>query len=170
MGRKVRCIACTLGFSFEHMQAKFFTESRLLQRPVRVQILSLPTSSATPFQSGANNVAPPASIFIGTGTPVGCFVFDIGLSFTQFYILPEMLRSIWLLLVWLVSSTGMLACLPAVVVWRNCVLQRRSPKKSVSAFMPTSLLPQLQSPMAPHPTVTQGYLMQQSFASGVETR
>ncbi|KAJ7178432.1 hypothetical protein C8R43DRAFT_459314 [Mycena crocata] len=48
-------------------EAKFFTESRLLQRPVRVQILSLPTSSATPFQSGANgNVAAPASIFIGT--------------------------------------------------------------------------------------------------------
>ncbi|KAJ6625540.1 hypothetical protein B0H10DRAFT_2312806 [Mycena sp. CBHHK59/15] len=48
-------------------EAKFFTESRLLQRPVRVQILSLPTSSATPFQSGANgNAAPPASIFIGT--------------------------------------------------------------------------------------------------------
>ncbi|KAJ7076400.1 hypothetical protein B0H15DRAFT_925222 [Mycena belliarum] len=48
-------------------EAKFFTESRLLQRPVRVQILSLPTSSATPFQSGAGgNVAPPASIFIGT--------------------------------------------------------------------------------------------------------
>ncbi|KAJ7703098.1 hypothetical protein B0H17DRAFT_1157205 [Mycena rosella] len=48
-------------------EAKFFTESRLLQRPVRVQILSLPTSTATPFQSGANGgVAPPASIFIGT--------------------------------------------------------------------------------------------------------
>ncbi|KAJ7096223.1 hypothetical protein C8R44DRAFT_643966 [Mycena epipterygia] len=48
-------------------EAKFFTESRLLQRPVRVQILSLPTSSATPFQSGANgSVAAPASIFIGT--------------------------------------------------------------------------------------------------------
>lgn len=49
------------------IQAKFFTESRLLQRPVRVQILSLPTSSATPFQSGANgNAPPPASIFIGS--------------------------------------------------------------------------------------------------------
>ncbi|KAJ7188134.1 hypothetical protein C8R46DRAFT_10891 [Mycena filopes] len=48
-------------------EAKFFTESRLLQRPVRVQILSLPTSTATPFQSGANGSAPPpASIFIGT--------------------------------------------------------------------------------------------------------
>ncbi|KAJ6587021.1 hypothetical protein DFH09DRAFT_1430137 [Mycena vulgaris] len=48
-------------------EAKFFTESRLLQRPVRVQILSLPTSSATPFQSGASgSAAPPASIFIGT--------------------------------------------------------------------------------------------------------
>ncbi|KAJ6499990.1 hypothetical protein C8R47DRAFT_970738 [Mycena vitilis] len=48
-------------------EAKFFTESRLLQRPVRVQILSLPTSTATPFQSGGHgNAAPPASIFIGT--------------------------------------------------------------------------------------------------------
>ncbi|KAF7376231.1 Nonsense-mediated mRNA decay factor [Mycena sanguinolenta] len=48
-------------------EAKFFTESRLLQRPVRVQILSLPTSTATPFQSGASGTAaPPASIFIGT--------------------------------------------------------------------------------------------------------
>ncbi|KAG1734762.1 uncharacterized protein EDB91DRAFT_1146762 [Suillus paluster] len=48
-------------------EAKFFTESRLLQRPVRVIILSLPTSTATPFQAGANNAPPPpASIFIGT--------------------------------------------------------------------------------------------------------
>jgi staphylococcal nuclease domain-containing protein 1 len=53
------------------MQARFFTESRLLQRPVRVQILSLPTSTATPFQTGTNGtVAPPASIFIGTGSLV----------------------------------------------------------------------------------------------------
>lgn len=49
-------------------QAKFFTESRLLQRYVRVQLLSLPNASATPFQTGANATAPPpASIFIGTG-------------------------------------------------------------------------------------------------------
>ncbi|KII92084.1 hypothetical protein PLICRDRAFT_50514 [Plicaturopsis crispa FD-325 SS-3] len=48
-------------------EAKFFVESRLLQRPVRVQILSLPTSTATPFQTSANASAPPpASIFIGT--------------------------------------------------------------------------------------------------------
>ncbi|KAG6903018.1 hypothetical protein C0995_007451 [Termitomyces sp. Mi166 len=48
-------------------EAKFFTESRLLQRPVRVIILSLPTSTATPFQSGSNIAAPqPASIFIGS--------------------------------------------------------------------------------------------------------
>ncbi|KAF8161178.1 hypothetical protein B0H34DRAFT_781782 [Crassisporium funariophilum] len=48
-------------------EAKFFTESRLLQRPVRVQILSLPNSTATPFQSAANASAPPpASIYIGT--------------------------------------------------------------------------------------------------------
>jgi hypothetical protein len=50
------------------VQARFFTESRLLQRPVRVQILSLPSSTATPFQTGANAAAPPpVSIFIGTG-------------------------------------------------------------------------------------------------------
>lgn len=48
-------------------EAKFFTESRLLQRHVRVVILSLPTSTATPFQTGSNPAAPPpASIFIGS--------------------------------------------------------------------------------------------------------
>ncbi|KAH7913925.1 hypothetical protein BJ138DRAFT_1215342 [Hygrophoropsis aurantiaca] len=48
-------------------EAKFFTESRLLQRAVRVQVLSLPTSTAIPFQTGTNSTAPPpASIFIGT--------------------------------------------------------------------------------------------------------
>ncbi|KAF5370772.1 hypothetical protein D9758_002014 [Tetrapyrgos nigripes] len=46
-------------------EAKFFTESRLLQRPVRVQILSLPTSTATPFQSNSDAPAT-ASVFIGT--------------------------------------------------------------------------------------------------------
>jgi staphylococcal nuclease domain-containing protein 1 len=50
------------------LQAKFFTESRLLQRSVRVQILSLPTSTATPFQA-SSNTAPPAaaSLFVGIG-------------------------------------------------------------------------------------------------------
>ncbi|KAH8119402.1 transcription factor [Phellopilus nigrolimitatus] len=48
-------------------EAKFFTESRLLQRAVRVQLLSLPAPTATPFQSTANGSAPaPASIFIGS--------------------------------------------------------------------------------------------------------
>ncbi|KAF9060106.1 transcription factor [Rhodocollybia butyracea] len=48
-------------------EAKFFTESRLLQRPVRVQLLSLPTSTATPFQATGNgNVPATASLFIGT--------------------------------------------------------------------------------------------------------
>ncbi|KAK7053364.1 hypothetical protein VNI00_003990 [Paramarasmius palmivorus] len=47
-------------------EAKFFTESRLLQRAVRVQILSLPTSTATPFQASATGSAPvTASVFIG---------------------------------------------------------------------------------------------------------
>ncbi|KAI0051169.1 transcription factor [Auriscalpium vulgare] len=47
-------------------EAKFFTESRLLQRAVKVQLLSLPTASATPFQVNANGGPPaPASIFIG---------------------------------------------------------------------------------------------------------
>lgn len=58
-------------------QAKFFTESRLLQRHVRVQILSLPSSTATPFQTGANAAAPPpASIFIGNGM-LGRFVLQV---------------------------------------------------------------------------------------------
>jgi staphylococcal nuclease domain-containing protein 1 len=61
-------LLCSLLDRLRHIQAKFFTESRLLQRPVRVIILSLPTSSATPFQTSANGSAPPpASIFIGTG-------------------------------------------------------------------------------------------------------
>ncbi|TCD62798.1 hypothetical protein EIP91_006391 [Steccherinum ochraceum] len=47
-------------------EGKFFTESRLLQRFVRAQLLSLPTSTATPFQSGGTATAPPpATIFIG---------------------------------------------------------------------------------------------------------
>ncbi|KAF8444736.1 hypothetical protein L210DRAFT_1037095 [Boletus edulis BED1] len=47
-------------------EAKFFTESRLLQRAVRVVILSLPNSPATPFQTGTSAPPPPASIFIGS--------------------------------------------------------------------------------------------------------
>ncbi|KAG8747170.1 hypothetical protein FRC10_002219 [Ceratobasidium sp. 414] len=47
-------------------EAKFFVESRLLQRVVRVQILSLPAPTSTPFASTAPNAPPPsASIFIG---------------------------------------------------------------------------------------------------------
>lgn len=46
--------------------AKLFTESRLLQRPVRVQILSLPTSTATPFQPNSSAIPVSASVFIGT--------------------------------------------------------------------------------------------------------
>ncbi|TFK53941.1 hypothetical protein OE88DRAFT_1710997 [Heliocybe sulcata] len=47
-------------------EAKFFVESRLLQRAVKVQLLSLPSMTATPFQTGPNASAPPpASIFIG---------------------------------------------------------------------------------------------------------
>ncbi len=48
-------------------KAKFFTESRLLQRPVRVVILSLPHAIANPFQSSTSATAPPASVFIGKG-------------------------------------------------------------------------------------------------------
>ncbi|KAL1728856.1 hypothetical protein EV714DRAFT_252339 [Schizophyllum commune] len=45
-------------------EAKFFVESRLLQRSVRVQILSLPSAAAMPLQG---NAAPTtATIFIGT--------------------------------------------------------------------------------------------------------
>ncbi|KAI8993849.1 transcription factor [Trametes punicea] len=48
-------------------EAKFFTESRLLQRYVKVNLLSLPNAAPTPFQTGANATAPPpATIFIGT--------------------------------------------------------------------------------------------------------
>ncbi|TDL26266.1 transcription factor [Rickenella mellea] len=48
-------------------EAKFFTESRLLQRAVRVQLMSLPAPAATPFQASASATPPaPASVFIGT--------------------------------------------------------------------------------------------------------
>ncbi|GJE95916.1 nuclease domain-containing protein [Phanerochaete sordida] len=47
-------------------EAKFFTETRLLQRQVTVQLLSLPNATATPFQSAASSAPAPASIFIGT--------------------------------------------------------------------------------------------------------
>ncbi|EKM54097.1 uncharacterized protein PHACADRAFT_122832 [Phanerochaete carnosa HHB-10118-sp] len=47
-------------------EAKFFTETRLLQRQITVQLLSLPNATATPFQSSANAAPAPASIFIGT--------------------------------------------------------------------------------------------------------
>ncbi|GJJ06096.1 hypothetical protein Clacol_000285 [Clathrus columnatus] len=48
-------------------EAKFFTESRLLQRSVRVQLLSLPAPTAQPF-AATSEAAPPtsASVFIGT--------------------------------------------------------------------------------------------------------
>ncbi|KAF8265794.1 transcription factor [Lactarius quietus] len=46
-------------------EAKYFTESRLLQRAVKVQLLSLPTATATPFQSNGSTAPAPASIFIG---------------------------------------------------------------------------------------------------------
>ncbi|KZV69559.1 transcription factor [Peniophora sp. CONT] len=47
-------------------EAKFFTESRLLQRAVKVVLLSLPGATPSPFQQNANGNAPaPASIFIG---------------------------------------------------------------------------------------------------------
>lgn len=44
-------------------EAKFFTESRLLQRQVRVKLLSLPSPSALPLN--ATGPPPPASMFIG---------------------------------------------------------------------------------------------------------
>ncbi|KAF8503095.1 hypothetical protein JB92DRAFT_3084279 [Gautieria morchelliformis] len=48
-------------------EAKFFTESRLLQRPVRVLLMSLPAPTAQPFATSMNAAPPaPASLFIGT--------------------------------------------------------------------------------------------------------
>ncbi|KAF9648581.1 transcription factor [Thelephora ganbajun] len=53
-------------------EAKFFTESRLLQRHVSVTLLSIPQSTATPFQAGSSSAPPPATIFIGNVIhPVG---------------------------------------------------------------------------------------------------
>ncbi|TRM69350.1 hypothetical protein BD626DRAFT_473754 [Schizophyllum amplum] len=45
-------------------EAKFFVESRLLQRAVKVQILSLPSASAMPLQGAATPAT--ATIFIGS--------------------------------------------------------------------------------------------------------
>ena len=53
--------------NFQIMQAKYFTESRILQRAVKVQPLSLPTVTATPFQTNGSSAPAPASIFIATG-------------------------------------------------------------------------------------------------------
>ncbi|KAF8743984.1 hypothetical protein AX14_013386 [Amanita brunnescens Koide BX004] len=47
-------------------EAKFFTESRLLQRLVHVHILSLPNATAIPFQSSSTSAPVSASVFIGT--------------------------------------------------------------------------------------------------------
>lgn len=41
-------------------------ESKLLQRAVRVQLLSLPTPTAVPFTSAAATTPAPATLFIGT--------------------------------------------------------------------------------------------------------
>ena len=46
-------------------QAKFFTESRMLQRQVRVKLLSVPAPAALPFSSTATQAPTPASMFIG---------------------------------------------------------------------------------------------------------
>ena len=46
-------------------QARFFTESRLLQRLVRVKLLSLPAPAPSAFSSTASGPPPPASMFIG---------------------------------------------------------------------------------------------------------
>ena len=65
MGRGGECYECVSRVLLHiFCQGKFFTESRLLQRAVRAQLLSLPTSTGTPFQSGGNAPAP-ATIFIG---------------------------------------------------------------------------------------------------------
>ncbi|KAI0081272.1 transcription factor [Panus rudis PR-1116 ss-1] len=48
-------------------EAKFFTESRLLQRAVKVQLLSVPNMTPTPFQASSSSPAPTAAtIYIGT--------------------------------------------------------------------------------------------------------
>ncbi|KAI0268661.1 transcription factor [Gloeopeniophorella convolvens] len=47
-------------------EAKFYSESRLLQRAVKVQLLSMPTATATPFQTNGSGAPAAASIFIGT--------------------------------------------------------------------------------------------------------
>lgn len=70
-GEEVRAFTFHYFGTLITLQAKFFAESRILQRFVRVQLLSLPTSTATPFQAGATAAPPPpASIFIGSSMSV----------------------------------------------------------------------------------------------------
>lgn len=50
-------------------EARFFAESRLLQRQIKITLLSLPTPSAAPVAFGSNAPAAPAataSMFLGT--------------------------------------------------------------------------------------------------------
>jgi hypothetical protein len=62
-------------------EGKFFTETRLLQRGVKVTLRSLPGSTAaSPFQSsGTDTPTSTASIFIGTGMPRSFLTLTWGL-------------------------------------------------------------------------------------------
>lgn len=72
-----------------HSKAKYFTESRLLQRGVRVQILSIPTPGATPFQTGANAPQPaPVTVFIGNGQSATPFAHTINLFISSLVLHP----------------------------------------------------------------------------------
>ncbi|KAI0000404.1 transcription factor [Russula vinacea] len=77
--------------------AKYFTESRLLQRGVKVQLLSLPTVTATPFQTNGSGTPPPASIFIGIVLhPVGNIVeFLLGAGLAHFVEWHSGMLALW---------------------------------------------------------------------------
>ena len=153
-------------------QAKFFTESRLLQRHVRVQLLSLPNASATPFQAGANaTVPPPASIFIGTGqfTSFSMVRSIVSQNPLQCCIRRETLRNTSSQTALDASSTGTLACSPAAAAWSASVQLRRLRRRSALAFMRTPQPPR-QTRTAPHSMGVHGNLRRPSSGCGVQIR
>jgi staphylococcal nuclease domain-containing protein 1 len=48
-------------------QAKYFTETRLLQRNVKIELISIPTPGPAPFQQNGAAPSYSASVFIGNG-------------------------------------------------------------------------------------------------------
>lgn len=176
MGRRGGSCACSCGqianmFTCCFLQAKFFTESRLLQRYVKVTLLSLPNAAPTPFQAGANATAPPpATIFIGTGKGDQVLArLCRSLMQYQSSTPPAMSPNTLYLRVLRESSTGMQACSRAAAAWSASALRRRWQRRSAHISTPTRL-PLLPSRTVPRSTAALGHLMLPSYACGARTR